>query len=379
MALKIAVYAICLNEEKFVRRFVESCRDADMIIVSDTGSTDATVALLEELGVTVHHLSIKPWRFDHARNASLAVVPEDVDVCVALDLDQVLMPDWRRVVEKAWKPPANRIVYTLAWGQNVDGSPRRVLDNHIHARHGFVWLYPCHECIVADGIPEHIVIARHLRVDHYPDNEKSRGHYLPLLQLAVEEDPDNARHALYLGRELHTHDRYQEAIAELERFLAFPRPRGDAERNVAMRLISQCHDRMGDQAARLKWCRAAVEDGPEIRGAWTELAWALYQNKMWAECYTNAARALSLSDATAYYGVEADSGVLPDDMACICAWRLGRWTDALAHGRRALELAPGVERIRLNVERMEAVLGARNAVAGFNAGDAQAIAQSSTR
>lgn len=375
MALKIAVYAICLNEEKFVRRFVESCRDADMIIVCDTGSTDNTIPLLKEMGVTLHHLAIKPWRFDEARNASLALVPEDVDVCMALDLDQVLPSNWRSIVEKAWKPPTNRVVYTLNWGKNVDGSNRRVLDNHIHARHGFKWLYPCHECIVADGVAEHIVIARHLRIDHFPDDTKSRSSYLPLLELAVEEDPDNPRHALYLGREYHYYGRQEEAIAELRRYLKTPRPKGDTERNAAIRMVSQCYDRLGNQEERLKWCRKAVKEGPENRGAWTELAWALYQSQSWAECYECCSKALSIPDVVEYYGAEADSGVLPDDMASICAWQLGRWNDALVHGRRALELAPGVERIRLNVEKMEAVLGQRTAAAGFAAGDGERAAQ----
>ena len=35
---KIAVYAICKNESKFVDRWYESVKDADEIVVVDTGS-----------------------------------------------------------------------------------------------------------------------------------------------------------------------------------------------------------------------------------------------------------------------------------------------------------------------------------------------------
>ena len=72
MALKIAVYAISKNEEQFVERFAEACKDADYIMVADTGSTDGTVAACERAGITVHSICITPWRFDHARNAALA-------------------------------------------------------------------------------------------------------------------------------------------------------------------------------------------------------------------------------------------------------------------------------------------------------------------
>ena len=40
MALKIAVYAISKNEEQFVKRFCVSAKDADLILIADTGSED---------------------------------------------------------------------------------------------------------------------------------------------------------------------------------------------------------------------------------------------------------------------------------------------------------------------------------------------------
>ena len=49
--LKVCVYAISKNEGKFVKRFVESMKEADEIYVLDTGSTDDTVKLLKENGV----------------------------------------------------------------------------------------------------------------------------------------------------------------------------------------------------------------------------------------------------------------------------------------------------------------------------------------
>ena len=45
---KICVYAICKNEEKFVERWYNSMKEADYIVVLDTGSTDKTIELLAE-------------------------------------------------------------------------------------------------------------------------------------------------------------------------------------------------------------------------------------------------------------------------------------------------------------------------------------------
>ena len=46
---KVCVYAICKNEEKFVKRWVNSMKEADEIYVLDTGSTDNTIKLLKKL------------------------------------------------------------------------------------------------------------------------------------------------------------------------------------------------------------------------------------------------------------------------------------------------------------------------------------------
>ena len=86
---KVVVYAIAKNEEKFVDRWVNSMQEADDIYVLDTGSTDNTVNKLKSLGVHVKQKIINPWRFDVARNESLKMVPEDVDICVCTDLDEI--------------------------------------------------------------------------------------------------------------------------------------------------------------------------------------------------------------------------------------------------------------------------------------------------
>src|SRR5208282_5633086 len=94
MTLKICVYAICRNEEWCVDRFLDAAKDADLIQIADTGSTDGTCAKIEEWAVRncgvkfgedglpksfvpkvqLNHIWIKPWRFDLARNAGLALV-----------------------------------------------------------------------------------------------------------------------------------------------------------------------------------------------------------------------------------------------------------------------------------------------------------------
>ena len=99
--MNIIIYAICKNEAQFAKRFLAFCSEADRVYILDTGSTDGTPERLRALGATVYEQTIAPWRFDDARNASLALLPEDADVCICLDLDEVLCPGWREALEAA--------------------------------------------------------------------------------------------------------------------------------------------------------------------------------------------------------------------------------------------------------------------------------------
>lgn len=100
---KIAVYAISKNEARFAKRWMHTMREADVVIVADTGSTDDTVSLLREAGAEVHRIQVTPWRFDKARNESLRLVPDDIDICVCTDLDEVWEEGWRSRLERNWR------------------------------------------------------------------------------------------------------------------------------------------------------------------------------------------------------------------------------------------------------------------------------------
>ena len=69
--MKIYVYAICKNEEKFVRRWMKSMSEADGVFVADTGSSDDSVKILRELGATVSEIKINPWRFHETNRCHL--------------------------------------------------------------------------------------------------------------------------------------------------------------------------------------------------------------------------------------------------------------------------------------------------------------------
>jgi glycosyltransferase involved in cell wall biosynthesis len=347
--MKIAVYAISKNEEQFVQRFCDSAKDANLILIADTGSTDKTVEKALECGAKVHDIFIKPWRFDKARDAALALIPGDYDVCISLDLDEVLEPGWREEIERVWTEQTTRLRYKFDWGCGIS-----FFYEKIHHRHGYHWHHPVHEYPRPDGrIAEVYAHTDMLLVSHHPDPTKSRGQYMPLLELAIKEDPHCPRNAFYHARELTFYDRWEEAIEALNRYLAMPSATWENERCYAMRLLGKAYDEMGDGWKAHKWLRLACAEAPKTREPWVDLAMFCYRRSLWTECYSSAKQSLQIIDKQAVYTMDPSVWTeKPFDLASLGAWNLGLKEEAVDLCRKALEFNPTDTRLIRNLEQM---------------------------
>ena len=350
--VKIAVYGIAKNEEQFVRSWAASAAEADVRILVDTGSTDRTVALAREAGVQVTTKIFQPWRFDIARNHALDLVPHDVDLCISLDLDEVLVPGWRTELERSLTAEATRYRYLYTWSWSHTGAPGlQYAGDKIHRRHGYTWRYPVHEVLVPVGIDE-VQQWTELQIHHHRDQDKSRDQYLDLLELAVAEDPDNDRNAHYLAREYMYRQRYAAAAREFKRHLALPSATWDAERSQSMRYLATCEPDNAEQ-----WLLQAAATTPDRREPWVDLAFWYLQAEQWSACLHTCRLALTLQRKPLEYLTEAHAwGARLDDMAANAAYQLREYELAVEHGRRAVELEPHDQRLHANLDRFEQAL-----------------------
>jgi len=345
--MKIAVYAISKNESQFVERFCQSAADADLILIADTGSTDDTKELAEQHGATVYDICITPWRFDKARDAALALIPRDIDVCVSLDLDEILESGWREEIERVWTENTTRLRYKFDWSSGVI-----FYSEKIHHRHGYHWHHPCHEYIRADArISEVYAHTDKLLVSHYPDPTKSRGQYLDLLELSIKEDPHCPRNAFYYARELTFYKRWQEAVTALNSYLALPGAIWPNERCYAMRLLAKSHQALNNYSESVKWARLACAEDPNIREPWVELASMYYDQRQWHNCFSAAKTALDIKDKALVYTMDPTVwGAVPHDLLAISAYNLGLYELALEHGKLATEHEPQNQRLIDNLK-----------------------------
>ena len=349
-AYQIVVYAICRDEAQFARRWMQSMSEADQVVVLDTGSEDDTPALLRALGAAVTRERIEPWRFDAARNRSLALVPEDADICVCTDLDEIFCPGWRAALEQAWCPGVGQARYPYIWSFRPDGSDGiSFWADKIHARHGWRWVSPVHEVLRSDQSVRTVFVPD-MRLEHHPDPAKSRGQYLPLLELAVAEEPDNDRNMHYLGREYLFHGRWAEADATLRRHLQMPSARWPEERCTSMRYLARCARELGRESEEERWLLRACGEAPELREPWLDLAQFLFRREDWHGVIWAARRALRITKRTKSYLIEPEAwGELPYDLLAVALYYLGDYRHALAMGEEALKRSPMDTRLRDNV------------------------------
>lgn len=359
---KVCVYAICKNEESFVDRWMDSMGEADAIVVTDTGSDDATVEKLEARGAVVYVDIIKPWRFDRARNISLDHVPEDADICVCTDLDEIFEPGWREKLEAAWqenlsrldgKPVARRGRYLYNWSLKEDGTPDvQFTYFKVHSRQGFRWVCPVHEYVEYRGaLPLETIYVDGMVLNHYPDASKSRGSYLPLLEVAVEEEPHNDRMRYYLGREYMYKAQWQKCIDTLTAFLSMPTAVWAEERGAAMRWIAKSCHMLGKIPDARAWYHKAIAEVGHMRDPYVEFAKMCYELGDWPAVFFLTTEALKIRERSpTYVNMGYSWDYTPDDLCAIAAYRLDMMERAQVHAEQALSFSPSDARLQKNLE-----------------------------
>jgi len=338
--MKIAVYAIAKNEILHCERWAKATEGADYRIVTDTGSTDGTQEKLKELGVTVHQIYLDPFRFDMARNASLALLPEDADACLYLDLDEVCEEGFFNKVRKKWKSKTD-----AAWVSFNTGSTWQ--KDKLHSRFGWTWKYPCHEVLYwyKESNPNYINISE-AKISHQPDDNKSRGQYLDLLEMGVKEYPTDARMWTYLTREYYFKQRWQDVINSAEKQLACDG--WDVEQAAVCRWAGEAAHHLNLNST--EWFDKGVQILPLEGEPWYGVAINAYRKNNWQRCLDASINALERIRST-HYCYEADIWDWKSyDLASISSYNLKHIDEAITFAEAAVKAnGPETERINRNL------------------------------
>jgi len=360
MKNRICVYAIAKNESKFVDKWYESMKEADEIVVLDTGSTDDTVSKLRAHGVKVEVKEIKPWRFDVARNESMKLIPEDCNILVCTDLDEVLSPGWAEILRSEWvEGKHTRAVYKYNWSHYENGEPAvTFIYNKIHDR-DWIWKYPVHELLYntktqKETYPEdgELNLFDKITLDHWQDLEKSRSSYLGLLELREQEDDGTDLYGkLYLGHEYYYRDMPEKSISVLKQALeTHDTDLWDIEKASCWYYIGMNHyNQKNYEEATMAYLKGMKID-PTYRECYIGAARAYIELGQYGmavaairDCLRKTWRHYSWLENDISWGYE------PYDLLCQAYFNSGEYLKALGCGYKALTMDEHDPRLNHNV------------------------------
>jgi glycosyltransferase involved in cell wall biosynthesis len=291
--MKICIYTICKNEEKVVEQFINTTKEADYIIVCDTGSTDNTINLLKKCNnIQIESIKINPFRFDLARNKSMEFIPLDADIAIALDMDDILVDNWRELINNIWEKDTTilRYLYPYSYSDNINSIPNTIVWGFkVHKPKMYYWEHPVHEILRFkndNSLPEKETILNKPLLIHKPYQKQERNNRLPLFEIGIKERPESERMLHLYGRELMNLQSYQTAIEIFKKHLNLTKSYPELEnyeqaisRSRSCLYIANCFiaiDKYKYTNEIILWLLRAVSESPNERDLWFNLAKGWY-------------------------------------------------------------------------------------------------------
>ncbi len=346
---RISLCIIGKNEERVVRDCLESAKPFFFeIIFVDTGSSDRTVEIAEEVGAKVYHF---PWvdSFSLARNESLKYATGNWIFWMDCD-DTLPFESGEALLQCALNAPPNVTAFVVpvqfveegvGQGTRVDHvklirrSPNLAFEGRIHEQ-----ILP--SIRVAGGeIVRSSAYVLHSGYDSSPEGQaKKRERDIKLLHLDIAERPDHPFVLFNLGMTYHYMGEHPQAIDWLRKCLSAS-PVNDSHVRKAYALLAVSLREVGERAEALQVLEeglSQIPDDPELHFHTGIMLSGEGRNREAKEHYL---KTLS-SDISSHFS-SVDMGILSyktfHNLGVICM-ELGDYSEAQVWWRKALDSSP---------------------------------------
>ena len=197
-----------------------------------------------------------------------------------------------------------------------------------------------------DLTKENIITIDNIVLNHYSDKSKSRGSYLPLLELSVKEDPNDDRNMHYLGREYMYYGKWNECIDTLIKHLNLKSSTWKDERCASMRFIARSYKKLGRVEESRMWYDKAINEAPYLRDSYVERGILEYEldNYKEASKYLNDALNINSHEKTYINEIFSWDNTIYD-MLSICMFYLNRIDESLFYIDKAIDMEQNNERL----------------------------------
>jgi glycosyltransferase involved in cell wall biosynthesis len=220
--MKLALVMIVRDEERCIERCLRSAMPfVDQLIVVDTGSTDATVAIARATGAQVHEIA---WTddFSAARNAALAYSPAQWNL--VLDADEWIGDAAGDVVREAIEAARAPFIGLLPVASEFDLQGRVEAANSWLPRllpRGVGYQGRIHEQPVSDLVRRQVPLP--VLHDGYRTAilEQKKGRNQALLLRALQDAPFDPYLLYQLGKDYEVYEDYGNAVQRFRQALQF--------------------------------------------------------------------------------------------------------------------------------------------------------------
>jgi glycosyltransferase involved in cell wall biosynthesis/tetratricopeptide (TPR) repeat protein len=312
---KDSTLAVCLivkNEERNILRCLESVRDvADEIIVVDTGSQDNTCRVAKSYGAKVRKYA---WNdsFSEARNYSIKDIGSDW--IFFLDADEVLENKSIEFLKNLKLQPKAKAYYVKFLNMQSDTS-EVVLTEHYNLRlfnnnFGFKFTGAIHEQLQLNNNSEYEKDISPVELRHYgysknniEAGEKAKRN-TGLLLKAIKKEPKNAFNYYNMGVNLHTEDKYREAIEYFDKTIEVLNKTGSSANYLPFCLSykSSCYCFIGNYCKAISEAKKALKLAPDFKVAYFNLANAYYFNNEFEKAAVNYKNAIEAEENIMFGG-----------------------------------------------------------------------------
>lgn len=280
--MNLSVALIVRNEAAMLPGCLESVKDADQIVVVDTGSTDNTIEIARRYTDEVYE---QEWRDNFAASRNYAKELCTGDWVYSIDADHIN------------ETPVERIKEEIA---RVSGE-HRVAAVDFNSHHRAAWLFA--------NVPElkwvgrvHEVLNEPATVDvDVKQTNRPRGRANTKRNIRIlQKEADSPRTRFYLGREYYELGDYGKAIDWLTHYLkapAFP-----AEAAEAWLTMAKCYWQIQEGAKARASCLQAIGMNPDFTEALELMAEMTYEpwRTKWQRIAANSTNSDVLFNRTAH-------------------------------------------------------------------------------
>ena len=241
--MTISVVMIVKNEEKMLARCLESVKEADSIVIVDTGSEDKTVEIAKKYTDKIFHFK---WCDSFCKARNFAKSKATGDWILSIDADEYLnnsFEEVRKVVENTDKDLLN-VDVTSEKGSTHD-FPRLFKNTKDIEWRGDIHNYLNKHPTQHSGLE--------IIYGYSPAHKADPDRALRILTKTVKENKDCVREKYYLAREYFYRRKWQECIDKVDAYLKVAT--WLAEKNEANLMKAKCYSKLGkyDKACDCAW------------------------------------------------------------------------------------------------------------------------------